>query len=157
MVLYWIRVYNTAQTIFLNMISYVLADDIDNLFFHQILNQGYHDKQIETTFLNYQFPNLILICIIAIQIHISYYEYALTGLVQSYSKKSLKLLLMVLSMAIISGHLWIYLNEYWLNVFLSFIYNITAFISGPIAIVWLNENANAYFIFNVRRIICKKY
>ena len=104
--LFKIRFFNTFLSLFLNIIEYGCIENIYQLYYQQILNQGYHDKNIEilqTGPIKMYFFFGIMVIIVGIQFHISYSGYLVTGVVQSYSKKSLKLILAMLLSMFIAG------------------------------------------------------
>ena len=69
-----------------------MSKNANQFFFNQVLEQGFYDSNADMGKLLYCFGSIVAICITGIQFHISYSGFILTG-VQSYSKKSLKLLL----------------------------------------------------------------
>ena len=82
---------------------------------------------------------------LGIQIHITLSEFMLTGYVQSYSKKSLTIFLCLILINVLILTLLVHIWEEWIHLSVEIIYNISVFIVGPAALIWLNDNVKNYF------------
>ena len=96
-------------------------------------------------------PSLIT----GIQFHISYSGFKLTG-VQSYSKKSLKVLLVLVLVGVIITNIWMFCSNEWIRIVSALFLNVTFFIICPATLVWLNENSQQYFILKLRQNITRR-
>ena len=105
-VLFRIRILNSFLSFITNVIEYGLIENIYELYYQRILSQGYFDDNIEILQMGpikMYFSFTIMVIIVGIQLHISYSGYLVTGNVETYSKKSLKLILSMLLAAFIAG------------------------------------------------------
>ena len=93
--------------------------------------------------------------ITGIQFHISYSGFKLTG-VQSYSKKSLKVLLVLLLVGVITFNVWMFCSNDWIRIISALFLNFELFIICPATLVWLNENSQQYFISKLRQNIPRR-
>ena len=106
-VLFRIRILNSFLAFITNVIEYGLIKNIYEMYYQRILSQGNFDYDIEMLqmvgpikmFVSFT----VVIIIVGIQLHISYSGYLVTGNVETYSKKSLKLILSMLLTAFIAG------------------------------------------------------
>ena len=106
-VLFRIRILNSFLAFVTNVIEYGLIENIYEMYYQRILSQGNFDYDIEMLqmvgpikmFVSFT----VVIIIVGIQLHISYSGYLVTGNVETYSKKSLKLILSMLLTAFIAG------------------------------------------------------
>ena len=69
----------------------------------------------------------------------------MTGVVHSYSEKSLKMILVMLIVDVVFVNLWIFTTNEWVKIIVAFILNVIAFILHPLVLIFLNENAKQYF------------
>ena len=69
----------------------------------------------------------------------------MTGVVHSYSEKSLKMIFVMLIVDVVFVNLWIFTTNEIVKVIVAFILNVIAFILHPLVLILLNENAKQYF------------
>ena len=69
----------------------------------------------------------------------------MTGVVHSYSEKSLKMIFVMLIVDVVFVNLWIFTTNEWVKIIVAFILNLIAYILHPLVLILLNENAKQYF------------
>ena len=69
----------------------------------------------------------------------------MTGVVHSYSEKSLKMIFVMLIVDVVFVNLWIFTTNEMVKVIVAFILNVIAFTLHPLVLISLNENAKQYF------------
>ena len=68
-----------------------------------------------------------------------------TGVVHSYSEKSLKMIFVMLIVDVVFVNLWLFTTNKWVKIIVAIILNIIAFILHPLILLLLNQNAKQYF------------
>ena len=68
-----------------------------------------------------------------------------TGVVHSYSEKSLKMIFVMLIVDVVFVNLWLFTTNKWVKIIVAIILNIIAFIFHPLILLLLNQNAKQYF------------
>ena len=130
-------------------------DKIENLFYSYYMINGRVDDFAIIGKVYYFMIILLALVITIIQYHIIISGYRITGVVQAYTKRSLKFL---------SGYCAaLFCNECLFLLFPSItsLFNIVGIILGnvivPIAFIWLNDNSRQYFIARLKRAFTTNY
>ena len=106
-VLFRIRILNSFLSFVINVIEYGFIENIFEMYYQKILSQGDFDVNMGIQQMvgpiKLYFTYTTMVIIMGIQLHISYSGYLVTGIVETYSKKSLKLILSILFTAFVLG------------------------------------------------------
>ena len=68
----------------------------------------------------------------------------MTGHVQSYSTKSMKVILILIFINVFTFYLWVIWKEKWVRLICEVIYNMSCFNICPAALIWLNDKYKNY-------------